>query len=207
MTTNTIGVSCEWVRRNNDKPEGPVEVKVNPLFLEFLTPLGWWEWNGTDMATQSFGPGGERVNVHAICVYCHQDMNGVQSWYAFPNLKARALHQELMKVEGVGAKGALMLMAKNSPKEIYTLLDNGDRAGFACLKGMAGKVGTKVIEHLFKEVKIKGSPMSIKLNEDAVMAVTALGYKIPEAKILVGRAMQALPQGSTEAIIAAALKK
>ena len=203
MTTNCVAVECDSIiRGGGDALCGPILACTAGYTYEFLSPMGWWPWGEEGVFKRASGT---LIAKPALSVYCHQDMNGVQSWYAFPNRMARALHQELMKVEGVGAKGALMMMAKNTPEEIFTLLDNGDREAFARLKGMAGKVGAKVIEHLFKDRPV--IKKAEKLDGDAVAALVALGYKTVQAKELVGKAMQALPGATTEAIIAAALKK
>jgi Holliday junction resolvasome RuvABC DNA-binding subunit len=202
MTTNCIRIEVESIHLRGDKPEGPIVACVAGARYEFLAPASWWHWEG-DRAVYE----GSDAPVTSLAVYCHQDMNGVQSWYAFPSSDARALHQRLMEVDKVGAKSALTMMARNSCDEFYSLLDVGDREGFAKLKGMGGKTGAAVVEHLFKDVVVKSSPKSIKLDEDAVAALVALGYKAVNAKDLVGKAMQALPGGTSEAIIALALKR
>lgn len=205
MTTNCIATNCERISRTGDAPEGPIIANIDGASYEFWAPADWWEWRNNTAVRKI---GNETVAVTALAVYCHQDMNGVQTWYAFPVGGDRALHQKLMQVDRVGAKSALMILARNPYRELYALLRAGDREGFAKLKGLGGKTGATIINHLFKDAPpAKAGPSSIKLDVDAVAALVALGYKAVHAKELVGKAMQALPGAATEVIVAAALKR
>lgn len=174
-----------------------IRVKAAGALYEFLAPSESWRWNCT-RAEDSTG-----ADVNIIWVYCHQDAEGVQSWYAFACAQDRALHQSLMEVDGVGAKKALEIMARNLPGQLLRLIHDGDREGFSLLKGLGGVIGKRLIDHLFKT-----PPPAPKaaIDTDAVKALVKLGFKTSEAREKVQAIQKELPEANTADIITKALR-
>lgn len=143
-----------------------------------------------------------------------------QVLYAFSSTNERELFRTLLKVNGVGPKMALAIVSGMTVQEFAERVRDGDIAGLTRLPG----VGKKTAERLIIEMRdrlpktlpeVEGSgegqaslgvaePTQKNLEEEAVNAFLALGYKPAEASRMVSR--QANKGLSVEAMIRNALK-
>ena len=138
--------------------------------------------------------------------------------YAFSSEKERALFRTLLKVNGVGPKMALAIVSGMTADEFGLLVHSGDVAGLTRLPG----VGKKTAERLIIEMRDRlpkpdesaeaGSTIPIpslrNIDEEAVEALLALGYKPAQASKMVSSYSKQM-QGenlSVEEIIRNALK-
>jgi holliday junction DNA helicase RuvA len=136
--------------------------------------------------------------------------------YGFASESERSLFRALLKVSGVGAKMALVILSGMSADEFAVCIQAGDTASLVRLPG----IGKKSAERLIVEMRDRldklnlaqgvvtsegGSPTSERTPvSDAVGALIALGYKANDASRMV-RAQEC--EGlSSEQIIRAALK-
>jgi len=116
--------------------------------------------------------------------------------YAFSSENERALFRLLLKVNGVGPKMALAIVSGMTASEFATLVHSGDVAGLTRLPG----VGKKTAERLIIEMRdrlpesdslaetdqtVPGKPALHKLEDEAVAALLALGYKPAQASKMV----------------------
>jgi len=115
--------------------------------------------------------------------------------FAFSSIEERALFRILLKVNGVGPKMALAIVSGMTANEFAQRIHNNDIAGLTRLPG----VGRKTAERLIIEMRdrlpepseqgeIKGisSPPTIRnLENEAVAALLALGYKPTQASQMV----------------------
>ena len=134
--------------------------------------------------------------------------------YAFSSVKERALFRVLLKVNGVGPKMALAIVSGMTAEEFAQRVHANDVVGLTKLPG----VGKKTAERLIIEMRdrlpkpgdndIQGglsTPTSARnLEDEAVEALIALGYKPTQASQMVSR--NAAPDLSVEEIIRKALK-
>lgn len=111
--------------------------------------------------------------------------------YGFYTRNERLLFRSLLKVNGVGPKLALTILSSTTPEEYVRCVLNNDTASLVRLPG----VGKKTAERLIIEMRDKladWSPaegMSLQklddvrhqILQDAISALTALGYKLQEA--------------------------
>ncbi len=146
-----------------------------------------------------------------------------QALYGFLHREDREFFKLLVeKVSGVGPKMALTLFSKLSIRMLETAILNED----AKLLSQCPGIGKKTAERLIIELRDKVKPgigsntyratagdhapagedgVSSKF-QDAIAALTALGYKLPEADKAVNRAINKLgPSVSVEDIIKGAL--
>ena len=160
---------------------------------------------------------GKRVKLYTVAVYREDS----QALYGFHNREDRDFFKILVfKVSGIGPKIALSIMSKLS----VSVLKNAIAASDISLLSKCPGIGKKTAERLVVELrdsvivatKVKAHIQSTDSDnqpsvtdsriQDAVMALVALGYKIPIADKNVRHVLSKLgPDASTEEIIRSAL--
>ena len=136
--------------------------------------------------------------------------------YGFASESERSLFRALLKVSGVGAKMALVILSGMSADEFAACIQAGDTASLVRLPG----VGKKSAERLVVEMRDRLSKLDLAQGvvlpgggsqatertpvSDAVGALVALGYKPNDASRMVRT--QECEGLSSEEIIRAALK-
>ncbi len=159
---------------------------------------------------------GANVKLHTHVIY----REDAQTLYGFATPEERDFFRLMIEhVTGIGPKSALTIMSKLS----LPVLENSIRAGDVGLLAKSPGIGKKTAERLVVELKGKlggngtapaaaasgGAPAESadgSRHRDAVLALTALGYKGADADTAVRRAALALgAQASTEALIKKAL--
>jgi holliday junction DNA helicase RuvA len=161
---------------------------------------------------------GQAVRLHTLAVYREDS----QTLYGFASEEERNFFRLLVeKVTGVGPKMALSVMSKLSLPTLKSAIASGDVGLLAKCPG----IGKKTAERLVIELRDKlnpadfgsvtgnkvashdpAAPVADNRVNDAVLALTALGYKAADADKAVRQAWIALgPKASTEALIKKAL--
>ncbi len=159
---------------------------------------------------------GSEVKLHTMVVY----REDAQTLYGFSTVAERDFFRLMIEqVSGVGPKVALTIMSKLPLGSLQTAISAGD---FATLSKCPG-IGKKTAERLVVELKGKvggtgfvvapGAPGEPTANaapsspiSDAVLALSALGYKPADADKAVRAAARALgATATTEALIKKAL--
>ena len=163
---------------------------------------------------------GNQAKLYTYAVY----RDDSQSLYGFANREDREFFKLLVeKVSGVGPKMALTLFSKLSTKMLEAAIVTGD----AKLLSQCPGIGKKTAERLIIELRDKvgkgfgsadptpsatsgtaeiGDEEGASKFQDAIAALTALGYKVTEADKAVNRAINKLgPSASVEEIIKTAL--
>ena len=144
-----------------------------------------------------------------------------QVLYAFSSTNERELFRTLLKVNGVGPKMALAIVSGMTVNEFADRVRDGDVTGLTRLPGVGKKTAERLIiemrdrlpkampelegqagEQTTLDTNASGSPKD--LEEEAVTALLALGYKPAEASRMVSR--QANQGLSVEVMIRNALK-
>lgn len=161
---------------------------------------------------------GQSVRLHTLAVYREDS----QTLYGFASEEERNFFRLLVeKVTGVGPKMALSVMSKLSLPTLKSAIAAGDVGLLAKCPG----IGKKTAERLVIELRDKlnpadlgvlvstktaaadaSAPVADNRVNDAVLALTALGYKAADADKAVRQAWISLgPKASTEALIKKAL--
>jgi len=163
---------------------------------------------------------GKRAKLFIYAVY----REDTQTLYGFLHREDREFFKMLVeKVSGVGPKMALTLFSKLSTKMLQTAIISGDTKLLSQCPGIGKKTAERLIIELRDKVgggfataptalQVSGRDAPLEISEeankfqDAISALSALGYKIPEADKAVNRAITKLgPSASVEAIIKTAL--
>lgn len=160
---------------------------------------------------------GAQVKLHTLVVY----REDAQTLYGFATAEERDFFRLLIEhVTGVGPKVALTILSRLSLPLLETAIRLGDISTLAKCPG----IGKKLAERLVVELKSKvggpaagempalgsvpagSAPPADSRQHDAVMALTALGYKAADADQAVRRAALALgAAATTEALVKKAL--
>jgi len=141
-----------------------------------------------------------------------------QQLYGFISLDERALFRSLIKVSGIGAKLALLILSGMSVDNFARCVQEGDAAALSRLPGIGKKTAERIIIEMRDRLKNLGSdshsfssggsngslatPHSAL--DDAISALIALGYK-PQDAANMARRVNSEGIGSEE-IIRQALK-
>ncbi len=135
--------------------------------------------------------------------------------YAFSSEKERALFRLLLKVNGVGPKMALAIVSGMTASEFAALVHSGDVAGLTRLPGVGKKTAERLIIEMRDRLPEPGSlpenenatpsqPGLHKLEDEAIAALLALGYKPAQASKMVSASSE--KDLSVEEIVRNALK-
>lgn len=133
--------------------------------------------------------------------------------FGFANDLERQWFKLLMGVQGVGAKVALAILGVLSPDELGQSIAAQDKA----MIGRAPGVGPKVAQRIVQELKDKGpegsfmvtdqAPLASRELEDALSALTNLGYPQTTAFPVLQRLRAADPSSGVQDLIKGALRE
>ena len=159
---------------------------------------GGLEWEitmpATDMEQLSSSGGECRV---FIWLYHRDDQMRL---YGFANETRRNTFLELLKVEGIGPKGALKIMGGIGQEELERALEAGDLARLEAVPGLGKKTAQKMLLALKgKLVHTSADSPSISPYGDLIEALAEMGYERRAAAGAVDRAEKELPAGMSQA--------
>ncbi len=133
----------------------------------------------------------------AVYTYLQVKEDGM-SLYGFADPEGLSLFEQLITVKGVGPKAGLAIMSLGTPNQIKGAIAAGDSATISNANG----VGKKTAERVILELKDKVSALPIDdvadlttpqmhipgsgEREEAIIALTTLGYTKKEAESAVG---------------------
>ena len=144
--------------------------------------------------------------------------------YGFANANEREWFRLLTTVQGVGVKMALSILGTYTPEELAPLIGAQDKKSMTAVSGVGPKLAERIVTELKNSVakmpfgnvaefapkdkkgvaKITAAP---SMQEDAVSALSHLGYSRMEAFTAVSRALQATPDASLDTLITKALRE
>jgi len=162
---------------------------------------------------------GATVKLHTLVIY----REDAQTLYGFATIPERDFFRLMIEhVTGVGPKMALTIMSKLSLPSLESAIRMGDIATLAKCPGIGKKTAERLVVELRAKVGATSSADPISLGDDpsstesrpagdsrirdAVLALTALGYKAADADEAVRRAGLTLgTKATTEQLIKKAL--
>lgn len=110
----------------------------------------------------------------------HTDM--IMCLYGFASADERSLFLDLLKVDGVGPKGALKIMSSVSSGRLMEVLENGDMEMLEKIPGVGKKTAGKMMLTLKGKLKISESAGSVVRvtaavpYADVVTSLASMGY-------------------------------
>lgn len=178
-----------------------------------LNGLGY-EVNIPITTAEKLPPIGEKAKLHTLVVYREDS----QTMYGFASIEERDFFRLMIDhVSGVGPKVALTIMSKLSLPALQGAISAGDIGTLSKCPGIGKKTAERLVVELKSRVAGMSPPASTShspssapaignKHSDAVLALTALGYKTADADKAVRRAALALgADATTEGLIKKAL--
>ena len=163
-----------------------------------------------------------KIGENAI-VYTHFVVReDAQLLFGFNNKVERALFRELLKANGVGPKLGLAILSGMSAKQFVSCVNNEDSTSLVKLPGVGKKTAERLVLEMKDRLKDWGNDLFTPYSDsavieplsdtriannaadDAVSALLALGYKLPQAQKAVKSVSK--PDMSTEVLIKESLK-
>lgn len=139
--------------------------------------------------------------------------------FGFLNKDEITLFKMMLNVSGIGPKGALGILTVLSPEELCAAVVSENAKAIAKAPGVGNKTAQKLIIELKDKVHLEdlldqeegtlytqnGNDMLSSRKNEAVEALTSLGYSVKEARQAVSM-IEITDQMDTEAILKASLK-
>ena len=157
-----------------------------------------------------------KVGDNAI-VYTHFVVReDAQLLFGFNNKTERALFRELLKANGVGPKLGLAILSGMSAQQFVSCVNNEDATALVKLPGVGKKTAERLVLEMKDRLKNWGNDLFTPFSDsaviepasdatiannaadDAVSALVALGYKLPQAQKAVKSVSK--PDMSTEVL-------
>ena len=108
--------------------------------------------------------------------------------FGFPTYRDLELFELLLTVSGIGPKTGLTVFSKAGAKEIVSAIVNEDAAMLKKVPGIGSKTAERIVLELknkvgdFGDLSVLISKQTVQDDEDAVMALTSLGYSVQQAR-------------------------
>ena len=135
----------------------------------------------------------------------------------------RELFLMLMTVSGIGANTARMIMSAYSASEIRQIIATGNSRALSQVKGLGPKTAQRIIVDLKdkvlkiemesseqgtknQDILLVPAQMDSEVKQEAVSALTMLGFAVAASGKVVDKILKAEPQASVEQVIKQALK-
>ncbi len=154
---------------------------------------------------QSTLPVGSRADLY-ISEHIKEDSHDL---FGFAAKTRQLLFDLLTTVNGVGPKAAMAIMNSGSESQIRTAIANGDTKFITAAKGIGKKVAERLVVDLKNKVGLTASESATDFlgaapaTDEAVQALTALGYSADDASQALASISKDLP---TEERVKQALK-
>lgn len=139
--------------------------------------------------------------------------------YGFASKQERELFLLLISVSGIGGNTARMILSALSPSELINVISTENATLLKTVKGIGLKTAQRVIVDLKDKIKTGGmsvdgaamgniiSPANAQVQEEAVAALTMLGFaQVPSQKVVLG-ILKEEPNAPVEQVIKLALKR
>ena len=138
-----------------------------------------------------------RINNQCQQIYVHMNVReDAQTLFGFTSLEQRELFRKLILVSGIGPKGALAILASGSPTHVIQAIEMEDEAFLVKFPGVGKKTARQMIldlkgklGSLMDTVELPSTEEELPLFginpnkhelEEAMLALTALGYSEKE---------------------------
>ena len=139
--------------------------------------------------------------------------------YGFSDKQERELFLLLISISGVGGNTARMILSSLSPTEFVNVIASENVTLLKTVKGIGPKAAQRIIIELKDKIKTTGSigdlntlagklsVASVKIQEEAIAALTMLGFAPTASQKVVTTILNEEPDAPVEKVIKLALKR
>ncbi|MBQ0002514.1 MAG: Holliday junction branch migration protein RuvA [Treponema sp.] len=136
-----------------------------------------WDLCVPDSNLDMLGPVGSESKIYTWMHHTDQ----IMSLYGFASSDERSLFLDLLKVDGVGPKGALKIMSAVSSGRLSDILERGDLEMLEKIPGVGKKTAGKMILTLKGKLKMSDDTTVIRVAKqspfgDVISSLVAMGY-------------------------------
>jgi Holliday junction DNA helicase RuvA len=147
-----------------------------------------WDIAVPDTALDRLPRVGEAARIYTW-LYHREDAMGL---FGFVSPDDRLLFFDLLKVDGVGPKGALKIMSSISSEQLRGAIDNEELSRLEAVSGIGKKTAQKMMLALkgkltFPEDGSKKIAAEIKPWQDIIAALSGMGYDRRETEAVIAR--------------------
>ena len=163
----------------------------NTVFLD-VNGLEWDLYVPTS-SLESLGDVGTEARIFTW-LYLRED---VAKMYGFATEEERRIFMDLLKVEGVGAKGAVKILSNITIPLFISALDNGDTEALEAVSGIGKKTAAKIMLTLKGKLTLDDSTKSVSNSEkfefqDVINSLVDMGYDKRDVQGVVQKILDAL---------------
>ncbi|MBP3607180.1 MAG: Holliday junction branch migration protein RuvA [Treponema sp.] len=120
---------------------------------------------------------GSEVKVYTWLHHTENFMN----LYGFVSMEERELFLNLLKVDGVGPKGALKIMSSVTSAQLLKILEDGDLGLLEKIPGVGKKTAGKMLLALKGKISISENEKTVRVAvetpyKDVIMSLISMGY-------------------------------
>ena len=136
--------------------------------------------------------------------------------YGFAEKQEREIFLLLISVSGIGGNTARMILSALSPAELVNVISTENANMLKTVKGIGLKTAQRVIVDLKDKIKTMGGvagvglllqPANAEVQEEAVSALTMLGFAVAPSQKVVLAILKEEPDAPVEKVIKLALKR
>lgn len=138
--------------------------------------------------------------------------------YGFASKQERELFLLLITVSGIGGNTARMILSALSPSELCNVISSGNEKLLKTVKGIGLKTAQRIIVELKDKITTIGvdsampvstvvSSVQTEIYEEAVSALTMLGFAQAPSQKVVASILKEEPDAAVEKVIKLALKR
>ena len=154
-----------------------------------------WDICVPDSNLDLFGVVGSQAKVYTWLQ--HTDVS--MALYGFATVEERSLFFDLLKVDGIGAKGALKIMSSVSSSRLTEVLEKGDIEMLEKIPGVGKKTAAKMMLALKGKLTFNQSTVSVSKNmdssyQDVINSLVEMGYDKKNVEIKVSQILDSLKQ-------------
>jgi Holliday junction DNA helicase RuvA len=167
-----------------------------PGILRISTGGVEWDITVPGLDLDRFPQAGEEGRVF-LWLYHREDQ---MKLYGFADEAGRNIFTEMLKVEGIGPKGAVKIMSGINQAELEKALENGDLGRLEAVPGLGKKTAQKMILALKGKLAVsRAAPQAASPYEELVEALAGMGYDRRAAASALARAQESCEAGFAEA--------
>ncbi|MCR4714879.1 MAG: Holliday junction branch migration protein RuvA [Treponemataceae bacterium] len=137
-----------------------------------------WDISAPDSSVDALPHVGEQARVYTWLLHRDDSMK----LFGFASAEDRALFLDLLKVDGVGPKGALKILSSVSADQLVSVLDGGDVGRLEKVPGVGKKTAQKMMLALKGKLTLSentGVTRGVKQNSpysDLILSLASMGY-------------------------------
>lgn len=150
-----------------------------------------WELAVSRKAAARFPAPGQPVRVYT-CLLHRED---AMKLYGFLDPAERSLFLDLMRVDGVGPRGAMRILSGIERKDFVEALDRDDVEALSAVPGIGTKTAQKIILTLKGKLTPPAGGLGRASEDDVATALVGMGFDRRTAKAAVAEAMKAVDAG------------